>query len=200
MLLNVEIKKYLANANIYQKNLFNEYRNKNRFKSEEFLKMDNEEEIYKIEQDIIAKKKKEESEKNNNSKFENKAKSSTKIKNLISGIQISLNDNRKMIPKIFGTNKPKKNLRVEIFTNANYGSNINNNDNTNNNINRASTRKSSMNYLRKNNFTKEFNSGKNNIYKFHKKINSKEKSTKDEYEYHNTLRSPFRANKNNKIQ
>ena len=200
LLLNVEIKKYLANANIYQKNLFNEYRNKNRFKSEEFLKMDNEEEIYKIEQDIIAKKKKEESEKNNNSKFENKAKSSTKIKNLISGIQISLNDNRKMIPKIFGTNKPKKNLRVEIFTNANYGSNINNNDNTNNNINRASTRKSSMNYLRKNNFTKEFNSGKNNIYKFHKKINSKEKSTKDEYEYHNTLRSPFRANKNNKIQ
>ena len=197
LLLNVEIKKYLNNANNYQKNIFNEYKNKNRFKSKEFMKMDNEEEIYKIEQDIISKKKKEESEKNNNYKFENKAKSSTKIKNLISGIQMSLNDNKKNNPKIFKTNKPKRNLGAEIFTNINYGSNLNNNDNSNNNnINRASRRKSSMNYLRKNNFSKEFNSnfvGKNNNYKFQKKIFSKEKNIKDEY--HNTLRSPFRGNK-----
>ena len=179
LLLNIEIKKYLVNANNYQKNIFNEYKNKNRFKSREFLKMDNEDEIYKIEKDMITKKKKDESEKNSNYKFENKAKSSTKIKNLISGIQISLYDNK-----------------GEAFANGNYGSNVNND----NFFNRATTRKSSMNYVRKNNFSKEFNNNfgiKNNTYKFHKKIYSKEKAIKDDY--HNTLRSPFRGNKNNKI-
>ena len=196
LLLNIEIKKYLVNANNYQKNIFNEYKNKNRFKSREFLKMDNEDEIYKIEKDMITKKKKDESEKNSNYKFENKAKSSTKIKNLISGIQISLYDNKKNNPKIFGNNKPKKNLGGEAFANGNYGSNVNND----NFFNRATTRKSSMNYVRKNNFSKEFNNNfgiKNNAYKFHKKIYSKEKAIKDDY--HNTLRSPFRGNKNNKI-
>ena len=197
LLLNIEIKKYLVNANNYQKNIFNEYKNKNRFKSREFLKMDNEDEIYKIEQDMLTKKKKDESEKNSNYKFENKAKSSTKIKNLISGIQISLYDNKKNNTKIFGNNKPKKNFGGDIFANGNYYSNVNNNDNF---FNRATTRKSSMNYVRKNNFSKEFNSNfgvKNNAYKFHKKIYSKEKTIKDDY--HNTLRSPFRGNKNNKI-
>ena len=196
LLLNIEIKKYLVNANNYQKNIFNEYKNKNRFKSREFLKMDNEDEIYKIEKDMITKKKKDESEKNSNYKFENKAKSSTKIKNLISGIQISLYDNKKNSPKIFGNNKPKKNLAGEAFANGNYGSNVNND----NFFNRATTRKSSMNYVRKNNFSKEFNNNfgiKNNAYKFHKKIYSKEKAIKDDY--HNTLRSPFRGNKKNKI-
>ena len=42
----------------YQKNIFNENRDKNRFKSKEFVKMDNEEVINKIEQDILTKKKK----------------------------------------------------------------------------------------------------------------------------------------------
>ena len=199
LLLNIEIKKYLNNANNYQKNIFNEYKNKNRFKSREFLKMDHEEEIYKIEQDIIIKKKKEENDKNNNYKFENKAKSSTKIKNLINGIQMSLFDNKKNNTKIFpNSNKPKKNSGIESIPNGNNYYSNNNNDN--NFFNRATTRKSSMNYVRKNNFSKEFNNNfgiKNNAYKFHKKIYSKEKTIKDEY--HNTLRSPFRGNKNGKI-
>ena len=200
LLLNIEIKKYLINANNYQKNIFNEYKNKNRFKSREFLKMDYEDEIYKIEQEIIIKKKKEESEKNNNYKYESKNKSSTKIKNLINGIQMSLHDNKKNNAKIIpNSNKAKKNTGTENTQNSNnYNSNINNNDN--NFFNRATTRKSSMNYVRKNNFGKEFNNNfgmKNNAYKFHKKIYSKEKNIKDEY--HNTLRSPFRGNKNNKI-
>ena len=199
LLLNVEIKKYLINANNYQKSIFNEYKNKNRFKSREFLKMDNEDEIYKIEQDIIIKKKKEENDKNNNYKFENKAKSSTKIKNLINGIQMSLHDNKKNNTKLIpNSNKSKKNTGVEYIPNSNNYNSIINNDNTF--FNRATTRKSSMNYVRKNNFSKEFNNNfgiKNNAYKFHKKIYSKEKTIKDEY--HNTLRSPFRGNKNNKI-
>ena len=200
LLLNIEIKKYLINANNYQKNIFNEYKNKNRFKSREFLKMDHEDEIYKIEQEIIIKKKKEESEKNNNYKYESKNKSSTKIKNLINGIQMSLHDNKKNNAKMIpNSNKAKKNTGTENTQNSNnYNSNLNNNDN--NFFNRATTRKSSMNYVRKNNFGKEFNNNfgmKNNAYKFHKKIYSKEKNIKDEY--HNTLRSPFRGNKNNKI-
>ena len=199
LLLNVEIKKYIINANNYQKNIFNEYKNKNRFKSREFLKMDNEDEIYKIEQDIILKKKKEESEKNNNNYFiENKAKSSTKIKNLINGIQISLNDNKKNNIKIFGNSKIKKKSGEMLPNgNGNYSSNINNT----NYGNRATQRKSSMNYVRKNNF-KEFNNNfviknNNNHFKYYKKNYSKEKNIKDDY--HNTLRSPFRGNKNNKI-
>ena len=56
-----------------------------------------------------------------------------------------------------------------------------------------------MNYVRKNNFAKEFNNNfgiKNNINsKFHKKNKSKEKSHKNDY--NNTLRSPFRGIKNN---
>ena len=196
LLLNVEIKKYLINANNYQKNMFNEYKNKNRFKSPEFQKMDNEDEIYKIEQDILLRKKKEESDKNNNNYFmENKAKSSTKIKNLINGINISLSDNKKNSMKIFGNNKGKKKFTADIFSNGNY----NNSQNNNNFVNRATTRKSSMNYVRKNNFTKEFNNNfgiKCNLNnKFHKKNYSKEKTYKNDY--HNTLRSPFRGNKNN---
>ncbi len=195
LLLNLEIKKYLINANNYQKNMFNEYKNKNRFKSPEFQKMDNEDEIYKLEQDIILKKKKEESEKNNNNYFiENKAKSSTKIKSLINGINISLNDNKKNNMKIFGSTKAKKKFSADIFTNGNYYNSLNNNF-----VNRATTRKSSMNYVRKNNFAKEFNNNfgiKNNINtKFHKKNKSKEKSHKNDY--NNTLRSPFRGIKNN---
>ena len=202
LLLNVEIKKYIINANNYQKNMFNEYKNKNRFKSREFLKMDNEDEIYKIEQDIILKKKKEETEKNNNNYFiENKAKSSTKIKNLINGIQISLNDNKKNNMKIFGNNKIKKKTG-EIISNGGGNGNYNSNINNANNANRVSQRKSSMNYVRKNNFGKEFNNNfgiknNNNHFKYYKKNNSKEKNTKDEYQ--NTMRSPFRGNKNNKF-
>ena len=195
LLLNLEIKKYLINANNYQKNMFNEYKNKNRFKSPEFQKMDNEDEIYKLEQDIILKKKKEESEKNNNNYFiENKAKSSTKIKSLINGINISLNDNKKNNMKILGSTKAKKKFSADIFTNGNYYNSLNNNF-----VKRATTRKSSMHYVRKNNFAKELNNNfgiKNNINsKFHKKNKSKEKSHKNDY--NNTLRSPFRGIKNN---
>ena len=200
LLLNIEIKKYLVNANNYQKNIFNEYKNKNRFKSKEFVKMDNEEKINKIEQDILTKKKKEESESNNNNyTIENKTKSSSKIKNLINGIQISLNDNKKNNAKIYGNSKPKK----EIYINGNYYNSNNNNNIISNNIpfpNRATQRKSSMNYVRKNNFTKEFNGNhriKNSHNKIYKKNYSKEKSNKDDY--HNVLRSPIHTIKNNKI-
>ena len=59
-----------------------------------------------------------------------------------------------------------------------------------------------MNYVRKNNFGKEFNNNfviknNNNHFKYYKKNKSKEKNTKDDYQ--NTVRSPFRENKNNKI-
>ena len=112
---------------------------------------------------------------------------------------MSLFDNKKNNTKIFpNSNKPKKNSGIESIPNGNnYYSNMNNDNNF---FNRATTRKSSMNYVRKNNFSKEFNNNfgiKNNAYKFHKKIYSKEKTIKDEY--HNTLRSPFRGNKNGKI-
>ena len=193
LLLNIEIKKYLANANNYQKNIFNEYKNKNRFKGIEFVKMDNEEEIYKIEQDILNKKKKEDTEANNNNNVvvhsnENKMKSSNKIKHLINGIQISLSDNKKNNNlKLYGNSKPKK----EINTIGNYISNhnTNNNNNINNNYNnintasnipsRVSKRKSSMNSVRKNNLTKEFNGNNvksnNNTNNKTKKYYSKEK-------------------------
>ena len=200
LLLNIEIKKYLVNANNYQKNIFNEYRDKNRFKSKEFVKMDNEEVIYKIEQDILTKKKKEETESNNNNyTIEVKTKSSSKIKNLINGIQISLSDNKKNNAKIYGNSKPKK----EVYINGNYYQSNNNNNINTNNIpipNRATQRKSSMNYVRKNNFTKEFNGNhriKNNLNKIHKKNYSKEKNNKDDL--HNVLRSPIHTIKNNKI-
>ena len=200
LLLNIEIKKYLVNANNYQKNIFNEYRDKNRFKSKEFVKMDNEEVIYKIEQDILTKKKKEETESNNNNyTIEVKTKSSSKIKNLINGIQISLSDNKKNNAKIYGNSKPKK----EAYINGNYYQSNNNNNINTNNIpipNRATQRKSSMNYVRKNNFTKEFNGNhriKNNLNKIHKKNYSKEKNNKDDL--HNVLRSPIHTIKNNKI-
>ena len=185
LLLNIEIKKYLVNANNYQKNIFNEYKNKNRFKGREFVKMDNEEEIYKIEQDIINKKKKEDSESNNNNIIhsnENKIKSNNKIKHLINGIQISLSDNKKNNIKIYGNNKPKK----EINITGSYISNNYNNNYTNNNVNTASNvpnrvtqRKSSMNHVRKNHLNKEFN-GNNvksnyNTNKNTKKYYSKEK-------------------------
>ena len=189
------------NANNYQKNIFNEYKNKNRFKSKEFVKMDNEEKINKIEQDILTKKKKEESESNNNNNYtiENKTKSTSKIKNLINGIQISLNDNRKNNAKIYKNSKPKK----EIYINGNYNHSSNNNNINSNNIpipNRATQRKSSLNYVRKNNFTKEFNGNhriKNSHNKIYQKHYSKEKSNKDDY--HNVLRSPIHTIKNNKI-
>ena len=190
LLLNVEIKKYLVNANNYQKNIFNEYKNKNRFKGREFLKMDNEEEISKIEQDIHNKKKKEDSDINTNVNFsyESKSKNSNKIKNLINGIQISLNDNKKNNNKNYINSKQKKDK--DNNTNGNYISNNNNfnSNNNNNNINnipnRATQRKTSMNYVRKTNFTKEFNNNniKNNYNtnkNNNKKYYSKEKKYKD---------------------
>ena len=120
---------------------------------------------------------------------------------MINGIQISLSDNKKNNAKIYGNSKPKK----EVNINGNYyQSNNNNNNNINtNNIpipNRATQRKSSMNYVRKNNFNKEFNGNhkiKNNLNKIHKKNYNKEKNKKDDY--HNVLSSPIHTIKNNKI-
>ena len=196
LLLNVEIKKYLVNANKNKKNIFNEYKNKNRFKGREFVKMDNEEEINKIEQDILNKKKKEDSESNNNNNVihlnENKTKNTNKIKHLINGISISLNDNKKNSLKIYGNNKTKKDINImgNFISNNNNNNNIynysNNNVNTSNNIPfRVTQRKSSMNYVRKNNLTKEFNvnniKSSYNANKNTKKYYSKEKRNKYEH-------------------
>ena len=117
---------------------------------------------------------------------------------MINGIQISLSDNKKNNAKIYGDSKPKK----EAYINGNYYQSNNNNINTNNIPipNRATQRKSSMNYVRKNNFTKEFNGNlkiKNNFNKIHKNNYNKEKNNKDDY--HNVIRSPIHTIKNNKI-
>ena len=97
----------------YQKNIFNEYKSKNRFKSSEFNKIDFEDKIYKIENDILVRKKKEESEANNNLiTFENKINNKHKIKNLICGIQFSLHDNKKSNVKPNFHNKSKKKSNI----------------------------------------------------------------------------------------
>jgi len=199
LLLNIEIKKYISNSNNYQKNIFNEYKSKNRFKSSEFNKIDNEEKIYKIEHDILVRKKKEESEANNNLiTFENKTNNKYKIKNLICGMQLPLHDNKKINTKPFLNNKSKKKSNGENLFNGNYYSSQNNHPNLNSNSGgKILPRKLNMNNnTKKANANKEFNGSKFNfINKYFNKNSSKEKNNKSDYQ--NTLFSPYRG-KNNK--
>jgi len=198
LLLNIEIKKYILNYNNSQKNIFNEYKSKNRFKSSEFNKIDNEDKIYKIENDILVRKKKEESEANNNLiTFENKTNNKHKIKNLICGIQFPANDNKKNNAKPYLMNKSKKKSNGENLINGNYFSLQNNHPNINSNSGgKIIQKKSNMNNTKKNNVNKEFNGTKFNIInKYYNKNSSKEKNIKSDYQ--NTLFSPFRG-KNNK--
>ena len=198
LLLNIEIKKYILNYNNSQKNIFNEYKSKNRFKSSEFNKIDNEDKIYKIENDILVRKKKEESEANNNLiTFENKTNNKHKIKNLICGIQLPANDNKKNNAKPYLMNKSKKKSNGENLINGNYFSLQNNHPNINSNSGgKIIQKKSNMNNTKKNNVNKEFNGTKFNIInKYYNKNSSKEKNIKSDYQ--NTLFSPFRG-KNNK--
>jgi len=186
------------NYNNSQKNIFNEYKSKNRFKSSEFNKIDNEDKIYKIENDILVRKKKEESEANNNLiTFENKTNNKHKIKNLICGIQLPANDNKKNNAKPYLMNKSKKKSNGENLINGNYFSLQNNHPNINSNSGgKIIQKKSNMNNTKKNNVNKEFNGTKFNIInKYYNKNSSKEKNIKSDYQ--NTLFSPFRG-KNNK--
>ena len=198
LLLNIEIKKYVLNSNNYQKNIFNEYKSKNRFKSSEFNKIDNEDKIYKIEHDILVRKKKEESEANNNLIiFENKTNNKNKIKNLICGLQLSLHDNKKSNAKPYYFNKSKKKSNGENLLNGNYYSSQNNHPNLNSNSGgKILQKKSNINNTKKYNVNKEFNGNKFNlINKYYNKNSSKEKNNKSDCQ--NTLFSPFRG-KNNK--
>ena len=198
LLLNIEIKKYILNYNNSQKNIFIEYKSKNRFKSSEFNKIDNEDKIYKIEHDILVRKKKEESEANNNLiTFENKTNNKHKIKNLICGIQLPFIDNKKNNAKPYFNNKSKKKSYGENLINGNYFNSQNNHPNLNSNSGgKILQKKSIMNNTKKNNANKEFNGTKLNINnKYYNKNSSKEKNIKSDYQ--NTLFSPYRG-KNNK--
>ena len=192
LLLNIEIKKYILNSNNYQKNIFNEYKSKNRFKSSEFIKIDNEDKIYKIEHDILVRKKKEESEANNNLIiFENK-NNKHKIKSLICGIQLPFHDNKKSNAKPY-LNKSKKKSNGENLLYGNYYSLQNNHPNLNSNSGgKILQKKSNINNTKKTNINKEFNGNKFNLIN---KNYSKEKNNKSDYQ--NTLFSPF-SGKNNK--